>query len=136
MRDREQAPFAWDTFESVDAAVHKVDPRSCHEFLDGAGHKNLARFRQRFYAGGDVDCETLERLSDEFAFAAVHTCPDFHANTKNAIDNGPRAFNCQGGRIERREEPVAGRANLAPAEARQGLAHERVMSREHGTPTQ
>ena len=79
-------------------------------------------------AGSDVDRDPGDLLADDLALAGVQAGADLEPELAYGGSDRLRAADCSDRPVEGGEEPVAGRVDLATAEAAELLADERVVA--------
>src|ERR1700730_7043040 len=127
--------FPWHPLERMDAAVRELESRPGHEIFDRVRDQHLARAGERGDARADMDGDAAALGAHHLAFAGMASGPHLEAERPYILGDRRRAAHGTGWPVEGREEPVAGRVDLAPAEAREVAAHERVVSIQHLVPT-
>src|SRR5205807_3446091 len=133
--DREQLPFPWHAFELVGAAVGELDPRADDEIAHRARHEHLAGCRPRAYARADVHGHAANVGVDQLTLTGVHAGAHTDAERADVLADRARAADRAGGTVERRQEAVAKRLDLVPAERCQLATHELIVAVEQRMPT-
>src|SRR5256885_5072605 len=127
-------PLAGDALERVSAAVREPEPRAGDEVAPRARPQALAGPGERRDAGADVHGDPAELRPHHLTFARVEAGADLEAERAHALADRARGPHRARRAIEGREEAVASRVDLAPAELRQVLAHQRVVGVEQVAP--
>src|SRR5207245_1646106 len=116
------------------AAVLEDDPRTGDQVLDRARGEDLAGAGQSSDTRTDVHGKAADVVAHAFALTRVEAGSDLEAGLAEAIADRDRAADGAGRPVECREEPVAGGADLLPAEMFQLATHRRVMLLEQVAP--
>jgi len=103
-------------------------------FLRG-NHEDFAWLRRCLDALGYVNSDSGDVVSMAFDLAGVEPDAYVDAEVSKLIANGRRAADAAAGSVERRQEPVAGRLDLASAESVELGANQAVMCCEQVPPT-
>src|SRR5262249_29565315 len=102
-----------DPLEVLESTIDEADFRSCHEILNGAGHKDLSRARECRDPRADVYRDPCVVAASHLTFACVNTGPDIDAEIAGSVDNCSRAVDRASGAVEGHEKAVARSADLA-----------------------
>src|SRR6266536_768880 len=130
----EQLPPVRNALERVHAAVGEADPRAKHQHLHGAGDQDLACLGESGDAGADMNREARHRLGPALYLSGMQAGPDLDADLPHRIPGGAGAPDGPRGPIERDEESVPRRVNLAAVEPVQEAPDAGVMLIEHISP--
>ena len=99
------------------AAAHEREPRAVEQVAGRRADEDLARPGERGDARGGVDGESAGLAAGDRDLARVEPGPDRDVEVGDRPDHRAGAAHGAGGAVEQGEEPVAGRAHLAAAEA-------------------
>jgi hypothetical protein len=121
--DRVQMPRVLYALERVDATVREGDSRPEHKVLEGLGHDDLVRPRERNDSGADVDAEAGHVVLALLHLADVKADADLHADILHGLADRTRATHSTSWAVEDREESIAGSIDLLPVEARKRPSH-------------
>src|SRR5512132_2510323 len=130
----EQLPPVRNALERVHAAVREADPRAKHQYLHGAGDQDLACLRESGDARADMDREARHRRAPALHLSGMQAGPDLDADLAYRIPGGAGAPDGPRGPIERDEESVPRRVDLAAVEPFQKAPDAGVMLVEHISP--
>src|SRR5215831_464611 len=108
--------------------------RACDEIPHGIGDEHLARTRQSSHACADVNGDATELLPNDLAFAGMAPGTYFDAERADARRDRLSAANGSGRAIERCEEAVARRVDLASTKARELSASQVVVTIQQVVP--
>src|SRR5215472_11295033 len=98
-----------------------------NEVSDRTGHENLAGAGQSGDPGPNVDSDAAHFVTDDFALASVETRAYTNSERFDAGRDGLGAAYGPCRAVEGGEEAIAGRVNLAAAEAGELAPRERVV---------
>src|SRR3954452_2789328 len=132
---REERPAARHVAQVVRAAVLEAEARADDRAVDRPGREHLARLGERGDARCDVHGHPADVVREHLALARVQ--PDAHGEPERlqTVDDRLRAAHRPRRRaVERDEERVADRLHLAPAEAVELAADDRVVGDEQVAP--
>ena len=122
--DGEDPPLVRQAAQDVLATRLERQPGAGHQVPDGAGRQHLARAGQRRDPLPDVDGDPADVVADQLALAGVQARPDLQPERPDRLDDRARTADRPGRPVERRQEAVAGRLDLAAPEAGQLLPHD------------
>ena len=117
------------------ASFREGDVGSSDEVLDRPRDEDLSGSGDRSNTGCDMNGQPTEVISSHFALSGMKPGPDLDAKHFDCFDNGASAPYCTGGSVERREEAVPRRLDLAAAEVSQLLPHQTIMAVKDAVPT-
>jgi hypothetical protein len=122
-----EMPSVRDAPQLVLAGILERESGAGDKILDGARDENLGRLSARRHTGTDVDRDAPDVVPVELDLAGVK--PDAHVDTEIAhrARDGERAPDGPRRPVERRQEPVAKRLDLAPPVPGQRRAHKPVV---------
>src|SRR5262245_41880721 len=132
--DGEEAPFARDALQRVEAAVLEHQTGTRHQVLDRIRHERFAPSGQCRDAGADVHGDTTELGSHHLTLAGVEPRSDVETEPADALDDRAGGAHGPGGAVERRQESIACGVDLPTPEARELLADERMVGLQHVPP--
>src|SRR6185369_4761239 len=124
---REEAPLPGHALKGARAAVDEPQARTGDEVLHGAGDEHFRRRGLGCHACAGVHGDATHVVAHELALPGVKACPDLDPERADGVADGAGAADGPRRAVEGGEEAVAGRLDLAAAEACELPAHERVM---------
>src|SRR5581483_4646450 len=116
------------------AAFRESQPRSGHQLLGRAGHENFAGRSEIRDAGGDMDGNSADVVSDGFDLARMESDAHLKAKGRRVLHDRVRAADGASRTVERGQEAVAERLYLMSAEAHELAPDPRLMLCEQLTP--
>ena len=122
-------PFSWNSPRDS-----RARPEPADDVADRARHEDLARPGLRTDPSGDVHGEAGEIVTAPFALTRVDAGAHREPRGAGRLDDRDRGAHRAASGIERRDEAVAGRVDLPPAEAAELRAHDRIVRVQFATP--
>jgi hypothetical protein len=120
--------LAGQALQCVLAPVVEPDAGAGDQVPYRARHQHLVGNRLRGDPGAGVDRDAADLAADHLALARVHPGSDGDPERPDLVEDRPSAADGARGAVEAREEAVAGRVDLAPAEAHELAAGDRVVA--------
>jgi hypothetical protein len=113
---REQLPLAGNALERMNTTVREHDSGAVYEILDGSRRQDLPAAGERCDSRADMNGDTPDVLTSEFALAGVQTAANRDANSgiRSASVVAARTARVGPSKVARR--PVAGVLDDAPLE--------------------
>src|SRR5829696_6451245 len=116
------------------SSVIKAEVRADEQILHRARHQHLTVTGERRNPGCDMYGQPSQIRPAHFDLPGVDAGADLEVQRTHRLDHGKGAPHRRERAVERREEAVPGRHDLAATEARQLAAAELVMLVEHILP--
>lgn len=120
---REEHPLGWHTLQLPLSTIHEVDVGAQDKIFDGSGDQNLSRSGERAHPSSDVYREASEVLAPNLALASVQTYSQLESGPRWRVDDRLTTSDRPRRAVERRDESVACRVQLAPVKAALLVAH-------------
>src|SRR6478609_10247239 len=120
-------PVCGDSFEFVLTAVVEGDTGAGDEVAHGLGDQHLVWVGESRDPGANVDGDAGDFAIGDLALASVNSGTDRHAQLTHLVDDRLRAANRPCRAVEAREEPIAGRVDLAASETRKSCSNPPMM---------
>src|SRR5438034_3865649 len=116
------------------APVGEVDPRSGHEVLHRPGNEHLTRSCERADARRDVNSDAADVVPHHLALSRVHAGPNTDSQLLGGVEDRPSAADRARRTVERSQEPIPDRLDLASAEPPERRPHDPLVPLENLAP--
>src|SRR3990172_7522711 len=122
-----ELPVVWEALERLDAAALEDQSAPDDEVLHGLRNKHLRGTGEGTHAGPDRDGDPGDVGSVELDLTGVESTSDLDPERRHRPDDRPGEPDPAGGAVERYEEPVPHRLDLATAESTELSPHDPVV---------